>query len=182
MFEPAGPTTQPELVAAAYAKFASVAVARTARSTVDVRRKDLVRPCRRCPVGRRGARHRLRRLPPRPGRHAGRARAGRAPAVHARRTLHHRGPGHRALRSSDPGARRSRRRSGRGGRREPRGLRVPRRRMREVRHRFLEARKRDHPSGRARELRVPRRHDDRHRLAHAERGWPRDDRGRCRRR
>ena len=46
-------------------------------------------------------------------------------------------------------------------------------RVGEVRHRLLEARERDHPSGRARELRVPRRHDDRHRLAHAERGRPR---------
>ena len=40
----------------------------------------------------------------------------------------------------------------------------------------------DHPPGRARELRVPGRHDDRHRLAHAERRRARHDRDRCRRR
>ena len=54
--------------------------------------------------------------------------------------------------------------------------------MREVRHRLLEARKRDHPPSRAGELRVSRRHDDRHRLAHTQRGRARDDRHRCRRR
>ena len=49
-------------------------------------------------------------------------------------------------------------------------------RLAEVRPRLLEAGQRHHPSGRAGELRLPRRHDDRHRLAHAERGWPRHDR------
>ena len=61
-------------------------------------------------------------------------------------------------------------------RREPRGLRVPAHGVGEVRHRLLEAGQRDHPPGRARELRVPRRDDDRHRLAHAERGRARHDR------
>ena len=40
----------------------------------------------------------------------------------------------------------------------------------EVRDRFLGAGQWDHPSGRAGDLRLPRRDDDRHRLAHAERG------------
>ena len=63
-------------------------------------------------------------------------------------------------------------------RRERRGLRLPAHRVREVRHRLLAAGLGDHPPGRARELRVPRRDDDRHRQPHAERGRARHGRGR----
>ena len=54
-------------------------------------------------------------------------------------------------------------------RREPRGLRLPALGRGEVRRGLLGAGRRDHPPGRARELRLPRRADPRHRLAHAER-------------
>ncbi len=65
---------------------------------------------------------------------------------------------------------------------ERRGLRLPPHRVGRVRHRLLEAGLGDHPSGRARELRVPRRDDDRHRQPHAERRRPRHGRDRRRRR
>jgi hypothetical protein len=42
--------------------------------------------------------------------------------------------------------------------------------LEQVRHRLLEARRGHHPPGGARELRLPRRHDDRHRLAHPNAG------------
>ena len=70
-------------------------------------------------------------------------------------------------------------------RRELRGLRVPAHGVGEVRHRLLEAGLGDHPPGRARAVRVPRRDDDRHRQPHAERGRARHGRDRrrwCRRR
>ena len=44
-----------------------------------------------------------------------------------------------------------------------RGLRLPRKGLCQVRRRLLGTRFRHHPSGRARELRLPRRHDARHR-------------------
>ena len=65
-------------------------------------------------------------------------------------------------------------------RRELRGLRVPPHGVGEVRHRVLEAGLRDHPPGRARAVRVPRRDDDRHRQPHAERGRARHGRDRRR--
>ena len=46
----------------------------------------------------------------------------------------------------------------------------------QVRHRLLEAGRGHHPPGRARELRLPRRHDDRHRQPHAQRRRPRHGR------
>ncbi len=64
---------------------------------------------------------------------------------------------------------------------ERRGLRLPPHRVGSLRHRLLEAGLGDHPPGRARELRLPRRDDDRHRQPHAQRGRPRDDRDRRRR-
>ena len=70
----------------------------------------------------------------------------------------------------------------RGHRHQPGGLRLPALGVGEVRHRLLGPRQRDHPPGRARELRLPRRDDDRHRLAHAERRRPRHGRHRRRRR
>ena len=66
--------------------------------------------------------------------------------------------------------------------REPRGLRLPALGRGQVRRRLLGAGRRDHPPGRARELRLPGRADHRHRLAHAERRRPRRVRGRRRRR
>ena len=65
---------------------------------------------------------------------------------------------------------------------ERRGLRLPAQRLGALRHRLLGAGRRHHPPGGARELRLPRRHDDRHRLAHAERRRPRHVRLRRRRR
>ena len=91
----------------------------------------------------------------------------------------HRGAHHGALRPPHPGARRRRGGPRSRARREPRGLRLPAQRLGEVRHRLLEAGQRHHPPGRAGELRVPRRHDDRHRLAHAERRRARHGRDRC---
>ena len=55
---------------------------------------------------------------------------------------------------------------------------LPRRLLEEVRDRLLEAGRGDHPPGRARELRVPGRDDDRDRLPHAERGRARHGRDR----
>ena len=52
----------------------------------------------------------------------------------------------------------------------------------QVRHRLLEAGQRHHPPGRARELRLPRRDDDRHRQPHPQRRRPRHGRHRRRRR
>ena len=62
-----------------------------------------------------------------------------------------------------------------------RGLRLPARRERQVRRRLLGARIGHHPPGRARELRLPRRHDARHRQPHAQRWRSGNDRRRCRR-
>ena len=70
-------------------------------------------------------------------------------------------------------------------RHQQRGLRLPVERVGQVRHRLLEAGQRHHPPGRARELRLPRRDDDRHRQPHAQRRRPRHGghrRGRRRRR
>ena len=179
-----GPTTPESLVAAAYAKFPERGRdhARAPRPAADVRGEGPRRARRRPAHGRADARRRLRRLPARPRRDAGRDRADGVAAVHAREAADGRGADHGALRPPDPGARRRRRRHAGRARHEPRGLRVPAHGVVEVRHRLLEAGQRDHPPGRARELRVPGRDDDRHRLAHAERGRPRHDRDRCRRR
>ena len=64
--------------------------------------------------------------------------------------------------------------------RQRRGVRVPPRRVLRLRHRLLGAGLGDHPPGRARELRLPRWVDDRHRQPHPERGGPGDDRRRGR--
>ena len=55
-------------------------------------------------------------------------------------------------------------------------------RLGQVRHRLLEAGQRHHPPGRAGELRLPRRDDDRHRQPHPERRRPRHGGHRRRRR
>ena len=70
----------------------------------------------------------------------------------------------------------------RGHRHQPGGLRLPALGVGEVRHRLLGPGQRDHPPGRARELRLPRRDDDRHRLPHAQRRRARHGRHRRRRR
>ena len=70
----------------------------------------------------------------------------------------------------------------RRARHQQRGLRLPRVGVGQVRHRLLEAGQRHHPPGRARELRLPRRDDDRHRQPHAQRRRPRHGRHRRRRR
>ena len=170
-----GPNTPIELVRAAYERYPErTEIARRRLGPVaHVRREGADRPRRRPRDRRARPRRRLRRLPPRPRRDAGRDRADGAAAVHAGRPAHRRGAEHRALRPPDPGARRRRRRHAHRARRELRGVRVPAVGEREVRHRVLEAGLRDHPPGRARELRVPRRDDDRHRQPHAERGWAR---------
>src|SRR2546426_9403925 len=85
------------------------------------------------------------------------------------------------FRSPDPGARRRVVGHAGGPAGEPRGVRVPALRKRQVRHWFLAARGRDHPPGRAGELRFPGRADDRHRLALAERRRAGHGGGRCRR-
>ena len=129
------------------------------------------------------ARRRLRRLPARPRRDAGRHRADGAAPVHARRaaarsrcrrTVHCDHLIQARVGADIDLADRARR--------ELRGLRVPAHGVGEVRHRLLEAGLRDHPPGRARAVRVPRRDDDRHRQPHAERGRPRHGRDRRRRR
>ena len=118
------------------------------------------------------ARRHLQRLPARPRRHAGRHRADGAAAVHDRRPAHHGRAVHRALRPPDLGQGGRTHRPGRRRRHQPRGLRLPPLGQRQVRHRLLGTRQRHHPPGRARELRLSRRHDDRHRQPHAERRRP----------
>ena len=66
-------------------------------------------------------------------------------------------------------------------RHQPRGVRLPSLGQRQVRHRLLGARQRHHPPGRARELRVPRRDDDRHGQPHPQRRRPGHGRDRRRR-
>ena len=108
----------------------------------------------------------------RPRRVSGRARADRAVAVHADPARQGRGPGHDPLRPPDPGAGRGRGGSARVAGGKQGGLRLPALGGGEIRHRLLEARRRHHPPGGARELRLPRPHDDRHRLAHPQRRRP----------
>jgi serine protein kinase len=62
------------------------------------------------------------------------------------------------------------------------GLRLPRVGLGALQDRVLEAGLGHHPPGGARTVRLPRRHDDRHRQPYAERGWAGHDRHRCRRR
>ena len=183
MAESVGPTTPIELVEAVYAKFP--------RALGDGRRR-LGRPLTFAEkvlfahaddpatvgIERVG---RLRRLPARSCRHAGRHRADGAAPVRDCRLAARAGADHRALRPPHPGAGRCRHRPPQRARRELRGVRVPAHGVGEVRHRLLEAGLRDHPPGRARAVRVPRRDDDRHRQPHAERRWSRDGRDRRRR-
>ena len=185
MSEPVGPTTPAALVEAAYARYPErVAIARdAARPPADVRREGAHRARRRS---------RDRRVStavsttPTTGPTASRCR------TRPRRW--------RCCSSCSPDSRPSRCRrpctattsSRRASAPTPtcRSRSTPTRevyeflrtRVGEVRHRLLEAGQRDHPPGRARELRVPGRDDDRHRLAHAERGRARHDRDRRRRR
>ena len=91
-------------------------------------------------------------------------------------------PVDRPLRPPHPGEGRRVDRPRRGDRHQQGGLRLPALRVGQVRHRLLGPRLGHHPPGRARELRVPRRDDDRHRQPHAERRRSRHDRHRCRRR
>ena len=147
--------------------------------------KVLAQPPAR-PAGRRPRpRRELHRLRPRPRRHAGRHRADGAAAVHDRRPRRGRGAVHRPLRPPHPGQGRRRHRPQVRPRHQQRGLRVPAHGLGPLRHRVLEAGLGDHPPGRARELRLPRRDDDRHRQPHAERRRARHGRhrrGRRRRR
>ncbi len=155
---------------------------RAPRPSPHLRREDPGQPPRR---PRRAELERgtvLHRPPARPGRHAGRHRPDGAAPVHDRRPR--RGRGARrpstATTSSRPGS-------------TPRSTCWPRSRAttrsttsssrsRPVRHRLLEAGLGDHPPGRARAVRLPRRDDDRHRQPHAQRRRPRHGRHRRRRR
>ena len=122
-----GPSTPESLVDAVYARVPGTRRdhARAPRPADDVRGEDPRGACRRSAHRRADARRRLRRLPARPRRDAGRDRADGAVAVHAREDAVGRGSDHRALRSPDPGARRCRRRHAGRARHQPRGLRLP---------------------------------------------------------
>ena len=109
----------------------------------------------------------------RPRGDAGRHRPDGAPPVHAGRQGAGGGALDDALRPPDPRAVRRLRGHEARRHREQRGLRLPPLGLAEVRHRLLEAGLGDHPPGRAGELRVPGRPDDRRRLPHAERRRPR---------
>ncbi len=153
------------------------------RPPADTHREDPAQPLGR-PHRRDRTRRHLQRLPPRPRGDAGRHRADGTAAVHDRRPADHGRAEHRALRPPDLGQGRRSNRSRRGDRHQQGGVRLPSIGQRQVRHRLLGSRQRHHPPGRPRELRLPRRDDDRHRQPHAQRGWARHgrDRGRRRRR
>ena len=94
-------------------------------------------------------------------------------------------PDHGALRPPDPGLRGRRADMDTARPRTARSTTSCAARLGALRHRLLGPRRRHHPPGGAREVRLPGRHDDRHRLAHAERRRPRHvrlRRGRRRRR
>ena len=183
MAEVVEPNTPIELVRAAYEKYPERTDDRPppARTAAHLRREDARRPRRRSRDGRAStgasttattARTASRcRTPPRRWR----CSSSRWPTCRrsrCRRTVH--------CDHLIQAARRCRGRHAHRARRELRGVRVPADGEREVRHRVLEAGLGHHPPGRPRELRVPRRHDDRHRQPHAERRGPRDDRDRRR--
>ena len=181
-------TTPIEIVAGVYATLPERAEIgrRTPRAPADPDREDPHQSPARPGAGAR-ARLELRRLPSRPCRHAGRHGPDGAAAVHDRRPARGRRSVHRSLRSPHPGQGRRQHRPRRRHRHQPGGLRLPPFGLGEVRHRVLGAGQRDHPPGRPRELRLPRRDDDRHRFAHAQRRRPRHGgdrrrRRRCRRR
>ena len=93
------------------------------------------------------------------------------------------GADHRALRPPHPGqGRRRHRPEGRRSTPTPRSTSSCAVGVGQVRHRLLEAGLGHHPPGRAREVRLPRRDDDRHRQPHAQRRRPRHGRHRRRRR
>ena len=178
-------STPIELVEAVYANAARQRQARprAARPPAHVRREGALRPRRRPGTVGARARRQLRRLPPRPRRDAGRHRADGAAAVHDRRP-----------------ARRSRCRrtvhcdhliQAQVGADIDLGVALDTNSevyefLRSCRAKygigFWKPGSRDHPPGRARELRVPRRDDDRHRQPHAERRRARHGRDRRRRR
>ena len=108
--------------------------------------------------------------PPRPRGHAGRHRADGHPPVHLERARRDGGAHHRPLRPPDPGLPGRGRGHGDRAGNQPRGLRLPSQRERALRHRLLGAGRGHHPPGGAREVRLSRRHDDRNRFPHAERG------------
>ena len=123
----------------------------------------------------------------RPRGHAGRHRPDGPPPVHDARALPEVAvPYHRPLRPPDPG--RGRRQPGPGPGQhgeQPEVYDFLRRCSDKYGIGFWKPGQRHHPPGGARELRLPRRHDDRHRLAHAQRRRPghgRHRRGRRRRR
>ena len=176
-------STPIDLVEGVYASLAERVAARprAPRPAADPDREDPRQPPLRPRPGAR-ARRQLRRLPSRSRGDAGRHGADGAAAVHDRRAGRGGRPVDRALRPPHPGQGRGAHRPRRGDRHQRGGLRLPPLGVGEVRHRLLGPGERDHPPGRARELRLPRRDDDRHRLAHAERRRPRHGRHRGRRR
>ena len=178
-----GATTPIELVEGVYASLPGRVAAGRERlgRPLTLTEKILINHLADPERGDRARRH-LQRLPSRPCRHAGRHRPDGAAAVHDRRPVRGRRPLHRALRPPDPGQGRRHDRPRRCRRHQQGGLRLPALRLGQVRHRLLGSRLGHHPPGRPRELRLPRRHDDRHRQPHPERRRSRHDRHRRRRR
>ena len=136
---------------------------------VDLGRQDPAGAPRRSRTPGAGARQELPAGPSRPRRLPGRAGPDRVIAIHADSPRQSRGAGDDPLRPPDPGAGRGRRGSARVARREQGGLRLPALCGGQIRLGVLGARRRHHPSSGAGTVRLPRRADHRHGLAHAER-------------
>ena len=146
--------------------------ARHAAAAADARGEGTVRPPRRR-VRRAGEGRLVPQAAPRPRRDAGRDRADGGPSVHLVGPADDGSADDDPLRPPDRRGQRRHRGPRHGEEGERGGLRLPLVVRGQVRDGLLEARCGHHPPDRARELRLPRRPHDRHRLAYAQCGRPR---------